>query len=440
VKRLKQLLAKGIDRLDEAEKAELMGMLAAEKLAEYSDAEIADLKAAVRVAADEMLDDDDNGDGTIEALEALANVLDAVTQEEDRRSVEKQEAEARKAALRDSIRGAEETDEPVVDGEADPDPEPEPEPAPEPEPEVVTASAPAPAVPAPTRITRIRQRTEAPKPRTSNRRAALTAAAGLPGMHPGQVLDSDEKLFRAFDAATNLARSASGEFTMPIVSTHADIPAERMLDRDPLVNQAKIDAFASLDALVASGGACAPVPYSYDLVTVGDDARPVRDACLRMGAQRGGASFFVPPTITDVSGTGSTTSAVSEWTYANDVTPSSPTTKPYLRIDCGSATAVVTRVNAIVTQYSSGNMMDRWYPELMQAYVKLIGVYHARFAEAKNLAAISALCKNVSHGQVLGSASDVFVALDQLITGIRYRHRIMAPLPIRVVGFEWVRK
>jgi hypothetical protein len=450
VKRIKQLLHKGIDNLDETEYAELMALLSPEKLAELSEADIAEIKELVKATATDLLDSDDSSDATVQAIEQLANVLDAVKSDEDRRAAEREEAAARKQALRDRIA---ENDEPVAEEGDEDEAEAEPEKADDEdedggeeapteeakEPVVVTASTNT--VPAVPRRSPISQRGDAPKPRTSNaRRAALTAAAGLPGFQPGVKLDTDDKLFNAFNTAVQLARGSDAAFSMPIVSTRVEIPDELQLSRNVEENATKIDKRSNLAALTASGGACAPVPYNYDLVVVGDDVRPVRDALNRFGAQRGGVALFTPPTITDVMGTGATTSAVSEWTYANDVTPSSPTTKPYLRIACGSDSATTTRVNAIVEQYETGNMMDRWYPELISAYTKLIGTYHARFADAKILAGISALAKAVTHGQVLGSATDIFVALDQLIMGIRFRHRIVQSMPMRVIGFEWVRQ
>lgn len=455
MKRIKQLLAKGIDSLDEQERAELFTLLSAEELAKLSDADLAELKGAIAEAANVLLDDEDSSAAVLAALEDLANVLDTVTGEEARRADEKADAEQKKQALRDRIRGEaegegdeEESTDESAEGEGEPPAEGEEPPAEESkdeEPVPVTANT----VPAAPKRAPIRQTTPVRSNRVTSRQAPITAAAGLPGLTAGMRLDTPDRQFAAWDSAVKLAmNSQSPEFKMPVISTRVEIPEDRQLDRNAELNHAKIERLTSIDALAAnaglpgitaSGGACAPVPYRYDLPTVGDDVRPVRDALLRMGAQRGGIALFTPPTIDDVDGTGATTSAVSEWTHANDVTPADPTTKPYLRINCGSDTATTTRVNAIIEQYEAGNMMERWYPELIAAYQKLIGVYHARFADAKLLATIATGSKAVTHATVLGSASDVFVSLDQLITGIRYRHRIVQNMPIRVIGFEWVR-
>lgn len=449
MKRIKQLLAKGIDNLDDAEKQELLSLLQPEALAELSDADLAELKEIIQASAASMLDSDDNSDVTIEALEALANVLDVVRADEDRRAMEAEEADRKKDELRDRIRGGEEVDE-APDAGADDESLPrddvdengEPivvvEEVPVEEPELVTAAAP----PARSSVTAPRPRSRQPRPREVNaRQAPIRAAANVPGVTAGMELDTDDKLFRAFDAAVRLAQGTEGAFTMPVISLRSEIPDEMQLDRDPEKSERTIARRSSPEAIVAAGGACALVPYSYDLPTVGDDVQPVRDGLTRYGAQRAGVSFFTPPTITDVMGTGATTSAISQWTYANDTTPGSDgaETKPYLRIDCGNNTPTTTRVYALVTQYESGNMLERWYPELIQAYTKLIGVWGARFSEAKRLAAMASLSKVVSHGQVLGSASDIFPALDQLIMGIRYRHRIVSNVTLRIFGFEWVR-
>lgn len=458
MKRIKQLIGKGIDNLDEAEKAELMELLSPDKLAELTESELAEIKALVAESAEAMLDDEDSSDATLIALEDLANVLDAVTADEQRRAAVKADADAKKQALRDRIKGQtegegddEDADAPTPEGDDNdgddgdngggdgPAPEVEVEvtvPTSQ-EPVVVTASNTVPAAP---RRSPVQQRGPVQARPVNRRQAAITAAANVPGVTAGAKLDTNEKLFNAFDNAVRLAQGSDGVLNLPVLSLHSQIPDELMLNRDSVGNTQKIEKRTEA-ALTASGGACAPVPYNYDLPTVGDDTRPVRDQALnRFGATRGGASFFTPPTITDVSGTsGATNQAVSEWTYETDVTPNGAT-KPYLRIDCGSDTPTITRLNAIIESYEAGNMMERWYPERMQAFTKLIGVWHARFAEAKALAGIAALSKAVNHGQILGSATDIFLALDQLIVGIRYRHRIVSALPIRVVGFEWVRK
>lgn len=457
MKRIKQLLAKGIDNLDEAEKAELLGLLTSDALAELSDSDLGELKELVQSSATVLLDSDDNSDVTIEALEALANILDVVVADEDRRTQEAEEADARKQALRERLSGPVDPDEPDPDAPDDPDlPRDDVDENGEPivvveeievgevGPELVTANANVVMTTTTTRssVTAPRPRNRQPRPRDTNpRQAVIRAGANVPGVAPGAVLDTDDKLFAAFDSAVRTAEATDGPINIPIMSLRSDIPEELQLDRNPEVSEQKIARLTSPAAITAAGGACAPVPYRYDLPTVGDDVQPVRDGLTRLGAQRAGVSFFTPPTIADVMGTGPTTSAVSQWTYANDVTPGSdgPATKPYLRIDCGNNTPTTTRVYAVVTAYESGNMLERWYPELIQAYTNLIAVWGARFSEAKRLAAMASLSKVVSHGQVLGSASDIFPAIDQLVMGIRYRHRIVSNVTLRMFGFEWVR-
>lgn len=459
MKRIKQLLAKGIDNLEEPEKVELLNLLTPEKLAELTDAELIEIRDAVRASADALIEDDDTSPPVLQALNELANILDVIEDDKVRRENEAADADAAKAALRERIRGVEEVEEeaPEDDGLPRDDVDENGEPIVVIAEEVVTepvavaagvtvtgnsitAGTSAPSI---TRVAARRPADRSPRSRGNSHQAAITAASNVPGVQAGMRLDTDMKLFQAFDSAVRLAQGSNeGSFSMPVMQLRSEIPDELQLDRDVERNERIIEARSGMSALTASGGACAPVPYSYDLTTVGDDIRPVRDALARYGAQRAGVSLFTPPTITDVSGTGATTAAVSEWTYANDVTPGSDgaATKPYLRINCGSNTPTTTRVNAIVTQYESGNMLERWYPELIQAYVRLIAVYGARFAEAKNLAGIAAGSKVISHGQVLGSASDIFPALDQLFVGMRYRHRISSAMPMRVIGFEWVKR
>lgn len=429
--RIAELLAKGIENL--------------------SDDELAELRQLCHEEADARLDSDDDSDETLEELEQIAGHLDAVKGEEARRAAEKAEKAAKRQELAERIRneGADDADddldasaESTEEAEADDASELEDadddalvtatasvesdEPGEKPQDEqAVTASAP--------RITRVAARRPAshtPR-RTTVRQAALTASANVPGTVAGSRLDTRDKIHRAFQASAELAASSQTKIKLPVATLRADIPDSLMLGRDAVRNEDKIKARTGIEALTASGGICAPVPYRYDLPTVGDNARPVRDALARFGAERGGIRTLTPPTIADVGG------AIGMWTDETDEDPGE-TTKPYLEINCDD-TEVVTKVYAITRQFKIGNFRDRWFPEQVQAYLDLTNTYQARYAESQMLAGIAAGSKTVSHGQLLGTAQDIFTSLRQLIAGIRYRHRLPAGQSFRVIGFEWVR-
>lgn len=419
--RIAELIAKGYENLSPEELAELDTLIMAE--------------------ADRILDIAEPADEDLAELQTLSDARKAARAENTRREDAHAAIIAERDRLAGEIRGTDETadDDVEVEPELEPVAETE-EPAadtdPVLEPELITAAgAPAATVPArPVSVPRP-ARTQ-PRPPTVAQ-AVLTAAMNVPGIQGGSKLDTPAKAFAAWDSAVGLALTASGDVKIPVAVSRATIPESMVLGQDPHANEAKISARTSPEAITASGGICAPVPYRYDLPTVGDTDRPVRDSALaKFGVQgtRGGIRTLVPPTIVDVDGT---SGPLSLWTEANDQNPTSPTTKPSFTIPCTN-TENTTRVYAIPLSFKIGNFRERWFPENIKAFTDLAAVWQARYAEAKSLATIAAGSKVVTHGQVLGSAQDVFTAIRQLIAGIRYRHRIGRNVRFRVIGFEWV--
>jgi len=430
MERIAELLAKGIETLTPEELAELDQLLLDEGNA--------------------ILDKEDGvSDEDLKVLQEISAGVQAV-QAENARRIEAEEAriverdrlaaEIRGESVETEDEGDADVDEAeaVADGEAEAETEGEAEPVVETEAELepIAAASAAPASPAPRPVS-------VPRPAAAPRRAAsavqaLTAAANLPGVQGGRNLNDPAELFAAFDAAQSLAMTASSDMKMPVAVSRAAYSSDRTLTHDAERNAERLSAVVAPEALVASGGICAPVPYRYDLPVVGETGRPVRDGAMaKFGVQgtRGGIKTFVPPTISDVDGLDG---PVSIWTEANDQSPSDPTTKPYLTIDCTNSESE-SRVYAIPVSFKVGNFRDRWFPENVKAFVDLTAVWQARVAEAKLLQAIATGSKVVTHSQILGSAQDVFTSIRQLIAGIRYRHRINDAVRFRVIGFTWVR-
>lgn len=434
--RIQELLAKGIDKLTDDELVELQGLLHDE--------------------ADRVLDEagDNPSDEATATLETIADALDASKTEVTAREARAAERADKVKALADRIKGQADDDAgdddggepaPVITDEADDDAEDkEPvatsaagETVVEPVAEPIAASG-GTAMPlasnAPV-ITNLRaRRPEAARPRARQvEQAPMVASANVPGFSAGRRMTSDADIARAFDAAATALRSSRNDFKVPVLTASLDLPESRQLDpHDAHGNDRKIRAVNSPEAITASGGVCAPVPYRYDLPIVGTDARPVRDALARFGATRGGVKTLIPPTIADVSG------AVGQWTMANDTTPTDPTTKPYLTISCDDSESA-TDVYAITQSFKVGNFRARWDTERVQAIKDLAGTWTSRYAEAKMLKTIKDGSKLVTHGQVLGTASDVFTSLRQLFVGIRYRHRTGRNVMLRCILPDWVR-
>lgn len=430
MERIEELLAKGIDKLTEAE--------------------LEELETLCNEEADKVLDaaKEDPTDEQLAALEKIATTLEAVKTESGARETKKAERAAAVADLEKRIKGDDDAADAdaTVDADADADanadaPAAEPvatpvaaETTPVVEP-VAAAGSPAPVI---TRVAARRPAATKPRVTSGERVASMTASANLPGMQAGMSLTKEEDMFRAWDQAVKTALTASlspgsnAAIKIPVCGMSLDFPEERMLDDNARSNRRKIDAVSSREAITASGGACAPIPVRYDETVIGNEARPVRDALSRFGAVRGGIVTLVPPTLVDVSG------AVGKWTMANDENPADPSTKPYLTIPCDNDERE-TEVYAVTRSVKIGNFRQKWFPEQVAAYMTLIGTHASRLQEAYFLKGIKDGSTVVTHGQVLGASRDVFTSLRQLIATIQWRLRAPESTRFAVIAPDWLR-
>lgn len=186
-------------------------------------------------------------------------------------------------------------------------------------------------------------------------------------------------------------------------------------------------------ALVASGGLCTPVESLYslpDIIPEGSTRRPVRDALVRLEADRGGFRYQPPATLADVA------DGTSLWTEATDADPGA-STKNVLTIDCADEEEVV--VDAVVRWMRFGNFRGRFQPEQVDQWWRTLAVAHARLAEETLLDAIDAGSTNTSTGELLGTARDVLAALDRAGSQYRDRQRLDDRDFLTVIMPAWLR-
>jgi hypothetical protein len=234
------------------------------------------------------------------------------------------------------------------------------------------------------------------------------------------------------DMVQSLVGRSGGDGSKALVaSLKAKIEDGRFLTTDYQANTDKINTVLEPQALTASGGFCAPLPVNYDIFGVGSTARPVRDSLPTFGASRGGIRYIAPPVL------GSYTNALSVWTAANDANPTSPATKPVLKVNCASE--LTATVDAITLSLEFGNLLTRAFPELVQRHNQLALVEHARFAEKALLAKISAVSTKVTTAKKLGTGRDLLVSISRAMAAYRNRHRIPRPVQLRGIFPEWVR-
>lgn len=384
-------------------------------------------------------------DENLATLSALADTIDAVAGVQTTREEAAAEREAQRQALITRVRGeAEETpgegeeEAPAPgEGETPPAETPPAEGEEEQTPEAIAAAA-TPAVPARPALTRVRQRPTPPPPAAQGvGRASLVAGANIPGITAGTSLvaagSSDfSELATAMEAAYTALAPGTGRRTMIVASAHGDYPEERQLGLDAGANMERIGrVMRSLqaggmpfqEALVAAGGFCAPATVRYDLPVIGDNERPVRDSLLNFGATRGRVRWMPSPQLADAAVHG----AVDQWTEADDIAALTDpnVVKPCARVTCPSE--LDAQVYAVTRCLEFGNFNARTYPEQIEAFTTMVGVWHARYAEQLLLAGIAAGSTAVNTGQLLSTVSDFLAAIDRIVVWYESFYRIREP-------------
>ncbi len=184
-------------------------------------------------------------------------------------------------------------------------------------------------------------------------------------------------------------------------------------------------------ALVASGGLCAPTTPYYALQMIAQSMRPVRSALPAFNADRGGIRFGRPASIADID------TAVGIITATNDAAGGTFATKSCQRIDCPPFSEV--DVDTIYHCLEFGNLGARTYPELVAQWNSLVVAAQARVAEANLLTSIDAASTQVTAGDIgLGATGALLGQILAAAEGMRNRHRMDPEAVLRFMAPEWL--
>lgn len=272
---------------------------------------------------------------------------------------------------------------------------------------------------------------------------ALVASADMLGLGAGDAIDWKVLATAMSRKVEMIGRSETPDQVL-CASLVYEYPPERQLGADPWDNASKLDDLFSVDrimervrqdgmeALIASGGVCSPVPVDYAIPVQAVTDRPVRDALPTFQATRGGIQFITPPTF---AGVGSSASTI--WTSAVDATATTATAKPVQTFTC--PTTVTELVDAIPTRLQFSNMQARFAPEVVAANTQLALANAARVAEQNLLAKLSARSTITGTVRVASLTRDLFALLELLAQGYRYRNRLPDMFPLRVLLPAWVK-
>jgi hypothetical protein len=276
---------------------------------------------------------------------------------------------------------------------------------------------------------------------TTPGRPGLVAAADFHGSHPaGTPIDRMGFAEMAIEAARRVAPSASRpRVEVVLASATWDAPEERQLrSSDPEGNADKIRAVVpdgmEADALVASGGLCAPLTPIYDLPQIATEARPLRDNLPAFQAARGGITWATPPSIADVS------TAVGLITAEEDGEGGTFATKTCQVLDCDPFNEA--EIAAIYHCLEWGNIGARAWPERVAQFTDVVMAAWSRLAETNLLNLMKAGSTQVTAAQATygyGALSNFTSQVLAAAAGYRSRFRMPAESRFRVVAPLWLR-
>jgi len=265
----------------------------------------------------------------------------------------------------------------------------------------------------------------------------ITAAADIPGYTAGTPFKSLDDFVDAFTKRiNNTTRLTGGDGERVLVaSIKSTVSEDRILRmNDPEGNKEKIQAVTDLSSLTASGGCCAPLTSRYDLFTIGETSRPVRDALAGFQADRGGIRFFRAPVLPGLG------QASGFWDCAADEAydPADPQTyKVCATIQCPTEETELTK--AVTMCLTFGVISSRVFPENVAANTKLALVQHARLAESALLNQIKLDSTQIQGPAVsYGAVRDLLLTVARVVAWYRDRNRLDKDVPLRAILPLWL--
>lgn len=362
--------------------------------------------------------------------EAEAEVQSKLTELEVQFAEPEAEATAEEEADEEGEEAEPET--PIV---ADPEPQPVPVPVvpvpvPATEPKAMAAATPIKATP----VSQIKVTAQAKPVKSTVSPITITAAAGVPGLNPGGRIEGIEELSKAMLSrheafAHSRMSGPPGDESIPVATVHAPFPEDRTLTADPQHNDAVLKRHLAPEAMVASGGLCAPLEGYYKLVSNESLDRPWRDALPNFKAARGGIRFIPDAALSEFGG------GIGRTTVAQDVSGANYP-KPCLSFVCKPEQTVQVEAQHVCLTFSNWN--ERFYPEMIENFTRKTMVQGARISETAIADKVSACSLQVTSPEAYGAGRTMLSVIDQAAAGMRSSKRLGARYMLRAVFPFWV--
>jgi|GEM_PF-1543352 hypothetical protein len=275
------------------------------------------------------------------------------------------------------------------------------------------------------------------------RPVTITAGADIEGVGAGSVLPDLHAVAEAMSKRWNRIRNSSGGMRgseeVVIASIHADYPEERTFRKDDTDgNMAKLQAVVSPEAILASGGLCAPVAPYYNLMVIAEDLRPVASSLPTFAATRGGIKLIPPPHLGDLTASppspnpNNLGSAVGVETVSEDADGGLK-----LCYDVGCASPIEYDVEIIWRCLQFSNLTARTFPEQVDAFVRLTMAKWASEAETVLLTNMVAASKQMTFAKTFGTARQLLSQIEHSVAYYRNVNRTDPALTIHVWLPAW---
>jgi hypothetical protein len=262
----------------------------------------------------------------------------------------------------------------------------------------------------------------------------FVASAGIPGVEADTVLDRHAlamSIMKKRDQSTSTAPGVTEKVVVASADYSSVWPEERKLRGDKN-DQAKVDALVSPEALLASGGLCAPVSNYYEIRSWSTAARPVRNALVGMNAVRGGLKFTQGITFAEIT---EEDGGIGIKTAAEDAAGGTTAEKSCQIIECPEFDEV--QLDMIYKCLQFGNLNSRAWPEMVSAFVDAAAAAHASLAETSILDQMKDFSVEVDGKEAYGAFSSLLYSIQLAAEGMRSAHRLDDNVTLRVILPRW---
>lgn len=272
--------------------------------------------------------------------------------------------------------------------------------------------------------------------------SVITAASDIPGITSGSEIGSFEALRDAFASrwgSLGISNVVHGE-KVGIARIQGNYPEDRVIKAGSTDLVRQVEHITSPDAVMASGGLCAPVAPLYTQIVIANDMRPVAEALPTFAADRGGVRYIPPPTLSSLQANSPDPNpyflgnAIGTESVAEDAAGG---TKLCLDVPCNDIAEVDIEIIWRCLQFA--NVTSRTFPEQVEAFIRLAAAGWAQAAEQVLLDGIANASTPVTAAKTFGTARQVLAQLGRAAAYLRNHNRTDPKLTVRVLLPAWVR-